>query len=157
MVANLAAVSTGGPIWSFYGRRGLKEGLVLLKGMKDISQRLVPLFFFTKTILDVPIGCWCRTDSGVEHTPPLPLPPFFHTGFLQFVGLAQQRENNSRSRAVSSQWTTFQLLVLLFHLCPHIPDPWKRRKKSLRTNKSLKFSRNCALGWLQSRNNKAHM
>lgn len=56
----------------FYGNRGLKEGLVLLKGMKDISQRLVPLFFFfTKTILDVAIGCWCW-----EHMPPLPLAPF---------------------------------------------------------------------------------
>lgn len=34
-VANRAGVSTGGPIWSFYGSSGLKEGLVLLKGKKD--------------------------------------------------------------------------------------------------------------------------
>lgn len=85
MCANLAAVSTGGPIWSFYGSRGLKEGLVLLKGMKDISQRLVPLFFFTKTILDVPIGCWCWTDSA-GNARRLCRWRLFHTGFLQLVG-----------------------------------------------------------------------
>lgn len=34
-VASLATVSTGGPLWGFYGSRGLKGGLVLLKGRKE--------------------------------------------------------------------------------------------------------------------------
>lgn len=40
----------------------------------------------------------------------------FHMDFLQFIGPALLKENNPRAVLASSQWTTFQPLVLLFHL-----------------------------------------
>lgn len=53
------------PAWQVSPQKvtaGLKEGLVLLHGQKNMSQCLIRLFFFTpshKTILDVHICRWC--------------------------------------------------------------------------------------------------
>lgn len=63
---------------------------------------------------------------------------FFHLDFLQFIDLARLKENNPRAVLASSQWTTFQLLVLLFHLLPSASNT-RSLEEGKKTKKNLKI------------------
>lgn len=130
MVANLAAVSTGGPIWSFFlWQQRIKRGISAAKRNEGHKPASCPSLLLYKNYPGCGDQLLVLDRQRWEHTPPLPLAPFSTLVFSSSSASLSRGEKNSRSRPVSSQWTTFQLLVLLFHLCPHIPDPWKRRKK----------------------------
>lgn len=123
---------------------GLKEGLVLLKGQKDMSQCLVRLFFLhPRTKLS-----WiCTSAAGVEQATAAFTP--LNGGFspfdsFQFVGLGL-REKDSRSRP-SSQRTAFQLLVLLLHLCPPHTRPLEEKAEKLRNDRNPLTARSAWCG-----------